>query len=204
MEVYRYLMIVAAMMVCLGHGSNDVSNSISPLLMVLGATSGEESIKYAYVLGSLGIALGLLVLGYRVMETVGKNVVKLDFAKGFTAQFATAVSVNAGSIIGMPLSTTHCMVGALLGLILAQKTNAVKEVYPDEEEKKDESEDQATITRETTAESNAIETSGDQFQKTKTANDFAKGNVIANIIIWWAATVPVALIASYYITKLAI
>ena len=86
------------------------------------------------MLGSVGISLGLLVLGYKVMETVGKNVVKLDFAKGFTAQFATAVSVNIGSILGMPLSTTHCMVGALLGLILAQKTNAVKEVYPDEED----------------------------------------------------------------------
>ena len=107
------------MMVCLGHGSNDVANSISPLLMVLDAKLGSDAIKYAYVLGSVGISLGLLILGYKVMETVGKNVVKLDFAKGFTAQFATAVSVNCGSIIGMPLSTTHCMVGALLGLILA-------------------------------------------------------------------------------------
>lgn len=53
------------------------------------------------------------------METVGKKVVKLDFAKGFTAQFATALSVNCGSIIGVPLSTTHCMVGSLMGLILA-------------------------------------------------------------------------------------
>ena len=127
-------MLLAAMMVCLGHGSNDVANSISPLLMVLDAKLGSDAIKYAYVLGSVGISLGLLILGYKVMETVGKNVVKLDFAKGFTAQFATAVSVNCGSIIGMPLSTTHCMVGALLGLILAQKTNAVKDVYPDEDE----------------------------------------------------------------------
>ena len=116
-EVYRYLMLVAAMMVCLGHGSNDVANSISPLLTVL-AVEGD-SIKFAYALGSVGIALGLLCLGHIVMETVGKKVVKLDFAKGFTAQFATALSVNCGSIIGVPLSTTHCMVGSLMGLILA-------------------------------------------------------------------------------------
>ena len=82
-QVYRFLMLVAAMMVCVGHGSNDVANSISPLLLVLN-TEGD-SMQIAYVLGSVGIALGLLILGYRVMETVGKKVVKLDFAKGFSA-----------------------------------------------------------------------------------------------------------------------
>lgn len=82
-EVYRYLMLGAAMMVCLGHGSNDVANSISPLLTALEVDG--DSIKYAYLLGSVGISLGLLLLGFKVMETVGKKVVKLDFAKGFTA-----------------------------------------------------------------------------------------------------------------------
>ena len=110
-------MLVAAMMVCLGHGSNDVANSISPFLTVL-EVEGDKA-EVAYAIGSAGIALGLLCLGYKVMETVGKKVVKLDFAKGFTAQFATALSVNLGSIIGVPLSTTHCMVGSLMGLILA-------------------------------------------------------------------------------------
>ena len=80
-EVYRYLMIFAACMVCLAHGSNDVANSISPLIVVLNDESIESS--WAYYLGGAGISLGLLILGYKVMETVGKDVIKLDFQKGY-------------------------------------------------------------------------------------------------------------------------
>ena len=84
------------------------------------------------MIGSAGISLGLLVLGFKVMETVGKNVVKLDFAKGFTAQFATALSVGTGSVIGLAPSTTHCMVGALIGLLVALKvSSSVRKVYPE-------------------------------------------------------------------------
>ena len=72
------------------------------------------------------------------METVGKKVIKLDFAKGFTAQFATAMSINMGTIIGLPLSTTHCMVGSLFGLLLASRLSVVKEVYGDPNKKEQE------------------------------------------------------------------
>ena len=126
-ELYRYLMLVAAMMVCLGHGSNDVSNSISPLLVVF--VSEGADVQNAYLIGSLGIALGLFILGKSVMETVGKKVIKLDFPKGFSAQFATAFAVILGTVLGMPLSTTHCMVGSLLGLVLASKTEPFKNAY---------------------------------------------------------------------------
>ena len=85
--------------------------------------------QLAYLLGSAGIAIGLFCLGYKVMETVGKKVIKLDFPKGFSAQFATAFAVILGTVLGMPLSTTHCMVGALLGLVLAGKTQAFKDAY---------------------------------------------------------------------------
>lgn len=81
------------------------------------------------MVGSVGIALGLLLMGYKVMETVGKKVIKLDFAKGFSAQLATATSVILGTIFGLPLSTTHCMVGSLFGIILANKTSMVERVY---------------------------------------------------------------------------
>ncbi len=76
-EVYRYLMVFAACLVCLAHGSNDVANSISPLLLVMQVE--DKSNLWAYVLGGSGISLGLLILGKNVMQTVGKEVIKLDF-----------------------------------------------------------------------------------------------------------------------------
>jgi inorganic phosphate transporter, PiT family len=63
------------------------------------------------------------------METVGKKVIKLDFYKGFSAQVATATSVIFGSSLGLPLSTTHCMIGALIGIALTSKLQLIKSTY---------------------------------------------------------------------------
>jgi len=85
-------------MVCLAHGSNDVANSISPLVIVLDQEQYSDWISF--LIGSSGIALGLLILGHKVMETVGNKIVQLDFQKGFCAQFATASCIIMGSAIG--------------------------------------------------------------------------------------------------------
>lgn len=126
-EAYRFLLIISACLVCLAHGSNDVANSIAPLLVVLSLTT--ENTVWAYWLGGVGIALGLLTLGYKVMETVGKNVIKLDFYKGYSCQFATATCIILGTRLGIPLSTTHCMVGSLFGIVIANKTSTVIATY---------------------------------------------------------------------------
>ena len=125
---------MAAFLVCLSHGSNDVANAISPLLVVQQAHATsvgntDFNSKAGYWVGSLGIAIGLLVLGVSVMETVGKKVIKLNFVVGFCAQLSTAISVIGGSLLGLPLSTTHCMVGSLLGVVLAKKLNFIKFAY---------------------------------------------------------------------------
>ncbi len=125
-EMYRYMMIASACMVCLAHGSNDVANSISPLLVVL--RCNDISSDWAYKLGGSGIALGLLLLGQRVIETVGKNVIELDFYKGFAAQLATSTSIIIGSGMGLPLSTTHCMIGSLVGIVVAGKFKCIKTI----------------------------------------------------------------------------
>lgn len=125
--MYRYMMVASACMVCLAHGSNDVANSISPLLVVLRCY--DISSAWAYKLGGSGIALGLLFLGQRVIETVGKNVIKLDFYKGFAAQLSTSTSIIIGSGMGLPLSTTHCMIGSLVGIVVAGKFTCIKTIY---------------------------------------------------------------------------
>lgn len=138
-EVYRVMMVISAFLVCLSHGSNDVGNAISPLLIIMKQEGFHDN--YSFLLGSSGIALGMLVLGKRVMKVVGKDIVVLDFMKGFSSQFSTALCVMLGTTMGLPLSTTHCMIGALTGIFLAGKTSAMKSVYfeitnhapPDEE-----------------------------------------------------------------------
>lgn len=80
-NTYRILLVQAACLVCLAHGSNDVANSIVPLLVELDIYN--KNTTWAYWLGGIGISIGLMTLGYKVMETVGKKVIKLDFYKGF-------------------------------------------------------------------------------------------------------------------------
>jgi phosphate/sulfate permease len=63
------------------------------------------------------------------METIGKKVIKLDFYKAFACQIATANCIILGSALGLPLSTTHCMVGSLFGIVLCNKLEFVKQVY---------------------------------------------------------------------------
>jgi len=79
-----------------------------------------------------------MLLGYKVMETVGKKVVAVDYPKGFAVQFVTAACINLGTIFKLPLSATHCVVGALLGVGLANKLSVVKRVYNLDDEKKKE------------------------------------------------------------------
>ena len=85
-----------------------------------------------YAIGAGGIAVGELCLSYLVMETMGKKLTKIDFPKGFCVQFTTSSLVICGTLLKLPLSTTHCTVGAVFGLIFASKMSCVKKIYPPE------------------------------------------------------------------------
>ena len=119
MATYRLMLLQAACLVCLAHGSNDVVNSIAPLLIELQVK--DYSSGWAFYLGAFGIVIGLIAMGRCVMETVGEGVIKLDYQRAFSCQVATAACVVIGTSFGYPLSTTHCMVGSLFGILVCQK-----------------------------------------------------------------------------------
>ncbi len=114
--VFRYLQVLTACYVAFAHGSNDVANAVGPIVAIIGCKSTPY---WVLVLGGLGIAVGVATWGYRVIETVGKNITELTYTRGFSAEFATATTVLIASSLGMPVSTTHTIVGSVIGVGLA-------------------------------------------------------------------------------------
>jgi PiT family inorganic phosphate transporter len=130
-RVFVVLQILTACAVAFAHGSNDVANSIGPLAAITSAVSGSELASKAPVapwmlaIGGVGIVLGLATWGYRVMETVGKRITELTPSRGFAAELATATTIVIASRLGIPVSTTHTLVGAVLGVGMARGIGAI-------------------------------------------------------------------------------
>ena len=129
---FAYLMIFTSCAVAFAHGSNDVANAIGPLAAINQATSQLLNQPYALetplwilFLGAAGIVIGLATLGYRVMKTIGENIVKLTPSKGFSAQLAAALTVVIASQLDMPVSTTHTLVGAVIGIGLVEGASSI-------------------------------------------------------------------------------
>ncbi len=116
-HVFRYLQVLTACYMAFAHGSNDVANATGPIAAIMGY-SGEVPF-WVLFFGGIGIAIGIATWGYRVIETVGKQITELTYTRGFSAEFATATTVLAASSLGMPVSTTHTLVGGVIGVGLA-------------------------------------------------------------------------------------
>ena len=120
---FAYLMVFTSCAVAFAHGSNDVANAIGPLAaihqatnQILGNAVSPDTPLWILFLGAAGIVIGLATLGYRVMKTIGEKIVKLTPSKGFAAQLAAALTVVLASQLDMPVSTTHTLVGAVIGI----------------------------------------------------------------------------------------
>lgn len=125
-RVFAVLMLLTACCMAFAHGSNDVANAIGPMAAVISTVnSGSIDTKSALpfwvlLLGGIGIVVGLATYGRHVMATVGKNITALTPSRGFAAELAAAATVVVASGTGMPVSTTHTLVGAVLGVGIAR------------------------------------------------------------------------------------
>lgn len=129
---FAYLMVFTSCAVAFAHGSNDVANAIGPLAaihqatnQILGNAVSAETPLWILFLGAAGIVIGLATLGYRVMKTIGEKIVKLTPSKGFAAQLAAALTVVLASQLDMPVSTTHTLVGAVIGIGLVEGISTI-------------------------------------------------------------------------------
>ncbi len=130
-KIFAYLQILSACFVAFAHGANDVANAIGPLSAIINTLNdGIVSLKapvpmWTLALGGVGIVIGLATWGWRVIETVGKRITELTPTRGFCAEFGTATTIVIASKMGLPISTTHTLVGAVLGVGLARGMSAL-------------------------------------------------------------------------------
>ncbi|MDP6601756.1 MAG: anion permease [Phycisphaerales bacterium] len=130
-RIFIYLQILTACFVAFAHGSNDVANAIGPLSAAVqtaqdGIIAAKATVPlWALALGGVGIVIGLATWGWRVMETIGRRITELTPSRGFCAEFGAATTIVIASKLGLPISTTHTLVGAVLGVGLARGIGAL-------------------------------------------------------------------------------
>ena len=128
--LFRRLQIMTSCYVAFSHGANDVANAIAPVTVVftniLGNVSWIDNLTY-YLLafGGIGIAVGILTWGYKVIRTLGSRITKLTNTRGFSVDFGAATTILVASKLGLPISTSHTVVGAIIGVGLARGLEAV-------------------------------------------------------------------------------
>ncbi len=130
-KIFGILMIFTACGMAFAHGSNDVANAVGPVAAIVSivktgaVTQSSPLATWILLLGAVGIVLGLATYGWRVIRTVGKNITELTPSRGFAAELAAASTVVIASGTGIPISTTHTLVGAILGVGIARGIGAL-------------------------------------------------------------------------------
>jgi phosphate/sulfate permease len=136
-QIFVYLQILSACALAFAHGANDVANAVGPLAgVILVAKEGARGLSlsineaggwglFILLLGGVGIVLGLATWGWRVIETIGRKITELTPTRGFAAEFGAATTILVASRQGIPISTTHTLVGAVLGVGFARGMGAL-------------------------------------------------------------------------------
>lgn len=133
--VFRYMQIITACFMAFAHGSNDVANSIGPLSGIVAMFKDGELLAtidatapvppWVLMMGAVAIVIGLATYGWKVIDTVGTKITEITPSRGFAAEFGAATTILVGSKLGLPLSTTHTIVGAVIGVGFARGINAL-------------------------------------------------------------------------------
>ncbi len=130
-RIFVYLQILSAGFVAFAHGANDVANAVGPLAAAISILNTNQVAMKSAVpmwvlgMGGVGIIIGLATWGWRVMITIGKKITELTPTRGFSAEFSAATTIVLASKLGLPISTTHTLVGAVLGVGLARGIGAL-------------------------------------------------------------------------------
>ena len=131
-RVFGVLMVFTACSMAFAHGSNDVANAVGPLAAVVNIVQSRGLVSstapmptWILLTGAAGIVVGLATYGWKVIATVGQKITELTPSRGFAATLAAATTVVFASGTGLPISTTHTLVGAVLGVGLARGIAAI-------------------------------------------------------------------------------
>lgn len=125
--VFRYLQIFTAICTSFAHGANDVSNAVGPLAAIYhihqnnAVSSKIEVDEWILALGGAGIVVGLATYGVNIMKVLGEKITYISPSRGFTAELSTALVVSLASRYGLPISTTQCITGAIVGISICDR-----------------------------------------------------------------------------------
>lgn len=130
-RIFGYLQVMTACSVAFAHGANDVANAIGPLAAVIntiqhGMIDPTSAVPmYILVIGGISIVVGISTWGYRVIQTVGQKITEITPSRGFCAELGTTITVLLCSRIGLPISTTQVLIGAVMGIGFARGIAAI-------------------------------------------------------------------------------
>jgi inorganic phosphate transporter, PiT family len=132
-SLFGRFQLLSACFVAFAHGSNDVGNAIAPLAVIsyiqrTGSVpnDGLNIPIWILILGGIGIVAGLAIWGKKVIATIGENIISLQPSSGFCAELATATTILLASRLGLPVSTSHALVGGVVGIGLVQNLKSIK------------------------------------------------------------------------------
>jgi PiT family inorganic phosphate transporter len=121
-KLFHLPLICAAALLSFAHGSNDVANAVGPLAAILttastGSLAGDVGVPFwVMLIGAAGISLGLFLFGPRIVRIVGEKITKMNPMRAFCVALSAALTVLVASQFGLPVSTTHIVVGAVFGV----------------------------------------------------------------------------------------